>query len=401
MNLLLTKRYITLTPNNSTNELINKIQTSKSFNSVNFCIEIHSILSKYKEYIDEHYEEWDKFKHYMNKYALLNYNSFTQYYKPIALYEPISRAYYKLWEIVYNFKLINKKTNLTYCALAEGPGGFVECFINYRKRYYSEFIDNVFCMTLKKNNKYKNHEWNKIKHFMYKKKTKIKILYGADQTGNLYNIENILYLYNTLPKCDFVTGDGGFDYSINFNKQEQLSYRLLFCEIVSAFCILKKGGHFILKIFDIHTNVTIQMIYLLNCLFKKLHIIKPFTSRPANSEKYVICESFKEITTVNLNILFDMVKKWESVSKENLYICNLFDFKISNSFKVVLSMANYYFTRKQITSILQTLYILNNKKEFYKLRNDYLQKQVIYCLIWCELYDQNINFKSKYLCLIK
>ena len=30
---------------------------------------------------------------------------------------------------------------------------------------------------------------------------------------------------------DIITADGGFDFSIDFNKQEQLSNRLIFCEI--------------------------------------------------------------------------------------------------------------------------------------------------------------------------
>ena len=64
-------------------------------------------------------------------------------------------------------------------------------------------------------------------------------------------------------------------------------------------------------------------------------------------------------------------------------------------------MSNYYFTRKQITNIVHTLYILNKKQDFYKQRNFYLQQQVVFCLSWCELFQQNINFKSKYLSLIK
>ena len=64
---------------------------------------------------------------------------------------------------------------------------------------------------------------------------------GYDNTGNLYKVENIQYLIDTIKnKCDLVTGDGGFDYSKDFNKQEQFSYHLIFCEIVSAFAILKK-----------------------------------------------------------------------------------------------------------------------------------------------------------------
>ena len=94
---------------------------------------------------------------------------------------------------------------------------------------------------------------------------------------------------------DLVTGDGGLDYSVNFNFQEQMSFHLLFCEIVSAFSVLKKGGYFVLKLFDIHTSNTLQMIFLLSNYFDEVILTKPYTSRPANSEKYIVCKGFTEL----------------------------------------------------------------------------------------------------------
>ena len=38
---------------------------------------------------------------------------------------------------------------------------------------------------------------------------------------------------------DFVTADGGFDFSYNFNRQEQLSYRIIFCEIITTHLVFK------------------------------------------------------------------------------------------------------------------------------------------------------------------
>ena len=52
----------------------------------------------------------------------------------------------------------------------------------------------------------------------------------------MYKLDNILE-YSKLfdsEKAELVTADGGFDFSYNFNRQEQLSYRIIFCEIVTA-----------------------------------------------------------------------------------------------------------------------------------------------------------------------
>ena len=92
---------------------------------------------------------------------------------------------------------------------------------------------------------------------------------------------------------ELVTGDGGFDFSIDFNKQEVLSSKLIFCQICYAIALQKEGGTFILKIFDVFLQTTIDLLYLLSKMYNKVYIIKPCTSRTANSERYVICRYFK------------------------------------------------------------------------------------------------------------
>ena len=64
-------------------------------------------------------------------------------------------------------------------------------------------------------------KWNKIQDFLIKNKTFI--LFMDLKDGNLYFLHNLQYFkqqyYNSI---DFVTGDGGFDYSVDFNSQEKV-----------------------------------------------------------------------------------------------------------------------------------------------------------------------------------
>ena len=91
---------------------------------------------------------------------------------------------------------------------------------------------------------------NKNKNIPEWRFDKIKICYGADNTGNLYNMCNIYYLVKTLGRqsVDLVTADGGFDFSSDFNNQEDLSLKLIYCKILTAILIQKESGSFILKI---------------------------------------------------------------------------------------------------------------------------------------------------------
>ena len=84
-----------------------------------------------------------------------------------------------------------------------------------------------------------------------------------------------------------------FDFSIDFNKQETLAVRLILTQVLYAITLQSRNGTFILKMFDLFYKPSVEIIYLLSCLYNKVFIIKPNTSRYANSEKYIVCLNFK------------------------------------------------------------------------------------------------------------
>lgn len=56
------------------------------------------------------------------------------------------------------------------------------------------------------------------------------------------------------------------------------------------------GGHFVCKLFDLFTPFSVGLIYLMYRAFDKIAIHKPVTSRPANSERYIICKGLRANT---------------------------------------------------------------------------------------------------------
>ena len=114
----------------------------------------------------------------------------------IALYQPLSRSYFKLWELIYDFNLLESNDKLNILCLAEGPGGFIEAIINFRKK--RKIKDNIFGISLKSKDK-DIPGWKKSQYFLSKNKN-IVITYGKDNTGNLYNVENIYFLTDSFLK---------------------------------------------------------------------------------------------------------------------------------------------------------------------------------------------------------
>ena len=335
---------------------------------------------------------WDKAKKITNNYELIYLPNKKFKCDSISKYEPLSRSYFKLWEMLYDFNLINDKRVLNIATLAEGPGGFLEAIVNYRTKL--KFKDNIHAITLKSYNK-DIPGWNKSTYFL-KKNNHINVHYGSDNTGNLYKLNNILNFKQNFNrnKADFITADGGFDFSYNFNKQEQMSYRILFCEIVTALSIQSIGGSFICKFFDIYTNITHSYLALLSYFYKEVYITKPYTSRPANSEKYIVCKKFMGIDTIFLEKLYIIVNNWDYIEKNNLNITNLFIINNKNIIENINSI-NSFFYNIQTKNISNTLYYINT---YLKQNIDYVSNLNHTCCVkWCKKYNISINYNSKYL----
>lgn len=349
------------------------------------------LLNHYKSKLDNeiNQKKWDYSKKLTNKYELVhNGNNRINNYN-IANYIPISRSYYKLWEILYVIKDKISKNDIKVSTIAEGPGGFMECLINFRNKFYPNKKDLYYGITLKSDSK-EVPSWKDNKLFK-----NIDISYGEDGTGNLYYYNNLIHYINHVGwnECDIVTADGGFDFSVDFNKQEENMYRLLLSEIILALATQKKGGIFVCKFFNMYTVPTIKLYYLLNNFYEYTFIIKPKMSRPANSEKYIVCVNFKGIRRCYLNKLLDIIKYY-NIFKEyqpDINITDVFN-HIDVNFYDIITKFNNYITKKQIKYLEETFKIINNDYKY-----DYIKKQHIYYGIkLCKDYEIDVNYNNKY-----
>lgn len=80
----------------------------------------------------------------------------------------------------------------------------------------------------------------------------------------------------------------------NENIQEILSKQLYLCQFLAALSVLRTGGNFVCKLFDLFTPFSVGLIYLMYTCFDRISLHKPVTSRPANSERYIVCQGARE-----------------------------------------------------------------------------------------------------------
>lgn len=354
-------------------------------NTVKINQSLFNFLAEIKCDIDRVPTEWDNMKKYTNQYEFIHTNiPGTKH--PVSKLKPLSRSYYKMIEICKLLNIVDTETKrttpITSFHFAEGPGGFVEALCELRKNK----DDKYYAMTLQDKNDLCVPGWRKSKQFLENNENVI-IEHGITEDGDLLKNENLSYCYEKCKNmCELVTGDGGFDFSIDFNNQEIMSSNLVFSQIAYAIACQKKGGHFILKVFDTFTDITVDLIYLLSNVYENVFIVKPISSRPANSEKYIVCKNFRvENTKEYMKIFIDILSKLS----ENIVLNRLFKEKIPIIFLNRMEEINAIYGQQQIESIVGTLSLIkkvkNNYSEKYKL--DKLKaNNIAKCIAWCQKY---------------
>jgi 23S rRNA U2552 (ribose-2'-O)-methylase RlmE/FtsJ len=344
-------------------------------NNLSISITLNSYLNNVKKQIDENSDNWDFIKKYTNPYEFIH-TIIPGNKTSVSKLKPLSRSFYKMIEISNILNIFDnyKDCNINTFHLAEGPGGFIEATTYMRNNEN----DTYKGMTLI-NEDPNVPGWKKSEYFLNKHKN-VSIEYGATGTGDLLKIENLKFCYEKYHNSmDIITADGGFDFSVDFNQQEILATKLLFAQVSFALMMQKKEGHFILKIFDIFSKTTLDILYLLSSVYKQVYIVKPNTSRLANSEKYIVCKHFKGVSeSLSLSII-NQYPKLESIE----YISSLFDFQLDLFFINKIEEYNAIFGQQQIENISSTLNMIHCKNKNEKLET-FKKNNINKCIQWCE-----------------
>ena len=341
-----------------------------------------SYLTNIKTEIDNRQDDWDRFKKYTNPYEYIH-TCVPNTNQSISKLKPLSRSYYKMIELCGLLDLLSAlPKNCKTFHIAEGPGGFIEAMCALRLNPSDKYTG----ISLIDDTNYSVPGWKKSKKFLDKHQN-VYIETGKTKTGDIMSPDNLKYCFdkycNTI---DLVTADGGFDFSIDFNHQESVSSKLILSQIAFASAVQKDGGCFVIKFFDTFTQVSLDMIYLLSLLYENVYFVKPFTSRYANSEKYLVCKNFRchdrnglinsFIRVFNSFTDGDVMLRLLSIDIPYLYSCKVQEF-------------NAIFGQQQIETISSTLNLIDNNKyeRLETLKKTNIQK----CMAWCQKYDVPFN----------
>jgi len=220
--------------------------------------------------------------------------------------EMCTLAWTKMYEMLEIFSLIKSpdvKFNSVH--LCEAPGAFV-CATNHYLRTKCGGVQwSWFAVSL---NPY--FEGNDLDTILDDDRLIVHTFnnwyFGEDDTGDIMeraNIEGVWQKGKEMGPVHLITADGSVKCQSDPIDEEISTAPLHYCEMVTALGMLSKGGSFVLKMFTLFECSNITILFLLACVFEKVHIFKPATSRAENCEVYVVCQNYRPIPQEHLHVL--------------------------------------------------------------------------------------------------
>lgn len=281
----------------------------------------------------------------------------------------LTQAWCKFYEIVCNSQLfsrdeIYKNNNIYTVHLCEAPGAFVSSLNHYMAINYQHLKLEWLAMTL---NPY--HESNGHPDIVSDDRLILNTLdnweFGPDYTGDIFQPGYSDHLYQTVcEKFDLnvslVTADGSIDCSSDPGEQENVVMRLHNYETMVALNVLRDGGALVLKMFTVFECNTMCRVYLLCCLFRSVIVRKPATSKPGNSEVYVVCTGYR-----GRLIALPFVQMF--FSNDSQHMNAMFPLaQIPINFRTRLRECSKYFSDLQIETIENNIEALLHKESRYR-----------------------------------
>jgi hypothetical protein len=125
----------------------------------------------------------------------------------------------------------------------------------------------------------------------------------------------------------------------------------------------------VIKIYTYFTDYTLSLLIILSLVFDYTYIAKPLTSKPTNSELYVVCKGFNGISFTLMNDLTNRL----ITHKDNCtlpYIdgpfINLQDIRLSGIITTLFNLEVKVFGEQQLKTLEQAVNTIEEERSFKK-----------------------------------
>jgi hypothetical protein len=303
------------------------VQVTKSINSDN---KFYFVINPFEPVIANYEDN-------IGKMANIYFNSKT----------PYDRGFLKFWEMLYLFNLTQIKNM---------PQMFVYTSFDKEESYFSKAFANF----------------------------KDKLDTGQYTVNEMNN--DFYTKAKKSPSSHLITGNCKMNITEDLQFQEQLNYNLILAEIISALRLQEKDGHFVLRVFDNFTLVSIKMIYIMSCFYSEIYLYKPFFSRPISSERFIIFKNFS-----NNSLKDKIIKSLETIYNESIeskkYIYDIFeDLTIDDNYIRSFILINIKLTNPQQVMMNKIINFIKEQNYYGDKYHKHREEQINSNKWWIQMF---------------
>jgi 23S rRNA U2552 (ribose-2'-O)-methylase RlmE/FtsJ len=330
--------------------------------------------------------KWDDFKKITNpyEYVFLSWNRRSS--RSVSTRQPLSRSYFKMVELWKHAGiaqeiagLVARDGGLKTAHAAEGPGGFIEaCWEQGKRTGWS--VQQTDAITLRSDAR-NIPGWRKATRFLTER-PQIHIHEGADGTGDILKRINQDAFVDVAKGAHIYTADGGFDFSSDYDAQEDSVFPLLLAEFLIGLQVLTPGGCMIIKCFDTLELPTLDLLWIASRCFREWSIVKPKTSRAGNAERYFVGKG-------RLPNIEDSIRFLQAVQEEKQWFAPLLDTDEHRGWRQEVLTFQELIEHQEYEIIRKTLDLIH-AHDFARIRS-LVRDNIRRSLEWCREHGESYS----------
>lgn len=294
---------------------------TKLTNATNYTIEelrsTKEMLNQTKSKMDEIYlttntaraKNWKQMQDIINSFGRVRFMIMSKYNA-----KHVTNAWLKYYEIFVHFNII-PMGDVKVFFNAELPGAALSAFNHYMRTLRNDKFD-WFASSLVDPDKRMFGDF-----YGYYKYNRTNWLMSPTNNGDVTNADNLLDYERRIGPGSPVNGvhlyshDAGMDVSnldgqLGFNEQETINAQVHLGCALAGLMTLRVGGNFIAKQYTFFETFTWNLILYYASLFKEFYFFKPLTSKPYNSELYLVGKGFKGLPSNDKEFLLNRLRNF-------------------------------------------------------------------------------------------
>jgi hypothetical protein len=261
-------------------------------------------------------QKWLQCNNILDLYSDLRHQIATKFHT-----QHVTNAWLKYWEIYNQWEIVSNVSNeFTAFFNAELPGAAL-CAYNHFT-VMKKIPAKWWASSIAPGEKSGNSDVLDDKYGLYAK-NKDRWLMSSTNNGDATKIENIndwaaklgtdsevngIHLYSHDAGIDVSTDSAG---NLGFNNQEIANAKIHLGCALAGFVTMRPGANFIAKQYTWFEPLTWNLIMIYSGMFEEFYLCKPMTSRPYNSEIYLLGKGFKGISDKMKKILYNKLENFD------------------------------------------------------------------------------------------